>query len=218
MISDQVMPPIVMIGGGGHAAVLMDILLKQGRKVLAVVSPDDISRRQVFSGIQCLSRDEQISNFSPVDVRLVNGIGMLPKSKLRQRLNDHFLAMGYQFETVIAPEAIVSKYSTVLEGAQVFSGAIIQAGALIGPHSIINTGAIVEHDCVVGRYNHVAPRALVCGQVTTHDSVFVGASATVAPGIELGQGSVLGAGATLLKSLAPRQFAYGPKVTSQAIE
>ncbi|TNZ44854.1 shikimate dehydrogenase, partial [Vibrio parahaemolyticus] len=42
--------PLVIIGGGGHASVLVDLLRNQNRTILAVMSPDDISTRQAFDG------------------------------------------------------------------------------------------------------------------------------------------------------------------------
>ena len=57
--------PIVLIGGGGHASVLADILLRQGREIVAVICPDDISQRRVFSGIKQFHEDSDIEQFSP---------------------------------------------------------------------------------------------------------------------------------------------------------
>lgn len=148
--------PLVIIGGGGHASVLVDLLRNQNRTILAVMSPDDISTRQAFDGIMQLSNDKDISRYSPDEVRLVNGIGMMPKSLLRRKVNQYFLDLGYQFETVISDQALVSKFAHLQDGAQILKGAIVQCGAVIGEHSIINTGAVIEHDTVVGEHNHIA--------------------------------------------------------------
>lgn len=217
-MSESVKLPLVLIGGGGHASVLVDILLKQGRKILAVVSPDDVSERKVFSKIRHLYRDEDIREFSSDQVQLVNGIGMLPRSALRTKVNERFLELGYQFETVIASNAIVSPYACIAEGAQILSGSIVNAGAEIGGHSIINTGAIVEHDCRIGRYNHIAPRATLCGQVYTGSDVYVGAGATVIQCLSLADKAIVGAGATIVKNLEKSQVAYSAKAEIRADE
>lgn len=207
-MSDLNQMPIVLIGGGGHAAVLADILLSQNRKILAVVSPDEIGHRAVFSGIKHLASDDQIYQFDPGRVKLVNGIGMVPRSKLKQQVNDTYLAQGYEFETVIASEALVSPYAKVETGAQIFSGVIVQAGAVIGAHGIINTGAVIEHDCQVGTYNHIAPSAILCGQVNTGSGVYVGAGAIVIQSISLAEDSIVAAGATVVDSLDKQNIIY----------
>ncbi|MDE1220597.1 acetyltransferase [Vibrio aestuarianus] len=205
---DKPMLPIVMIGGGGHASVLAEILLIQGRDILAVISPEDISQRSVLKGITILEKDEDILKFDKDKVLLVNGIGMMPKSGFKQKINEYFLSLGYQFETIIADSAFVSPFSKIETGAQILPMAIIQTGATVGRHSIVNTGALVEHDCKVGAYNHIAPKATLCGQVETKENVYVGAGSTVIQGVSIGCGAIVGAGASLTQSLEDNTIAY----------
>lgn len=200
--------PLVLIGGGGHASVLADILLDQGREILAVISLNSLSSRAVFSGLAHLTQDEEVNRFSPDSVRLVNGIGMMPRSMLRQRVNQQFLELGYQFETVIASDAHVSRFAIINSGVQILSGARVQTGAVIGEHTIVNSEALIEHDCQIGAYNHIAPRAILCGSVCTHESVYIGANATVIQGLALEYQSMVGAGAILLQSLALCETCY----------
>lgn len=189
--------PLVLIGGGGHASVLADILLGQGRDIVAVISPDDLSSRAVFTGLVHLTQDEEVKRFSPENVHLVNGIGMLPRSMLRQRVNQQFLELGYQFETVIASDAHVSRFTTIHSGVQILSGARVQTGAVIGEYTIVNSAALVEHDCQIGAYNHIAPRATLCGGISSEELVFIGAGAVICPGVSLGRKCIVGAGVTI---------------------
>ncbi|NAW59693.1 MULTISPECIES: acetyltransferase [unclassified Vibrio] len=207
-MSDQPMLPIVMIGGGGHASVLTEILLTQGREILAVISPEDISQRPVFRGMAHLKNDEDVLTFSKDKVLLVNGIGMMPKSGFKRKINEYFLSLGYRFETVIADSAYVSPFSKIEAGTQILPMAIIQTGVTVGSHSIINTGALVEHDCKIGAYNHIAPKATLCGQVETKENVYIGAGSTVIQGVSIGSGAIVGAGAGLTQSLEENTIAY----------
>ncbi len=200
--------PVVIIGGGGHASVLVDILRSQQREILAIVSPEDISQRRVFSGIAHLKKDDDVLGFSPTSIVLVNGVGMLPKSGLKRKLNEYFISLGYSFETVISNSAEISPFAEIEQGAQVFSGAIVQAGALVGAHTIINSGVIIEHDCKIGKYNHIAPKAILCGQIVTHDGVYIGANATIIQNIILESSSIIGAGAIVTKNISSGKICY----------
>ncbi|MEZ8144270.1 shikimate dehydrogenase [Enterovibrio norvegicus FF-454] len=204
--------PIVMIGGGGHASVLTDILRNQGREVLAVISPEDISKRSVFDGIKHLEKNDDILDFDKDNVLLVNGIGMMPRSELKQKITEYFLLLGYRFETVIAESAFISPFSIIEEGSQILPMAIVQTGARVGRHSIVNTGALVEHDCNIGAYNHIAPNATLCGHVKTEDNVYIGAGSTVIQSLKIGSGAVIGAGASLTKHLKPASTVYPARV------
>lgn len=209
---------MILIGGGGHASVVAEILLKQGREIIAVVSPDPIAERAVFNGIKQLTSDREVASFSAAEVKLVNGVGIMPQSRMRQKINEYFLALGYQFDTVIAPEAVVSPYAIIEQGCQIFAGAIVQTGTTIGAHSIINSKALVEHDCVVGEYNHIAPGATLCGQVTTKSNVFIGAGAIVINNITIGENAVVGAGSCITRSVDAGVVTRPAAVTLDRVE
>ncbi|MGH1429901.1 MAG: acetyltransferase [Neptuniibacter sp.] len=208
--------PLILIGGGGHASVLADILLEQGREILAVFSPDKITARPVFEGIPHLTNDEDIDAFRPESVRLVNGVGKLPGSKLRENIREYFRKLGYQFESVVDNSAKVSKYAHLEEGVQVLGSAIVQTGARVGVDSIVNSGAIIEHDCLIGANNHIAPGATLCGQVVTGRDVFIGAAAVVLPGISVQTGSVIGAGSIATLDMRANAILYPPRSTNNS--
>ena len=192
---------LIVLGTGGHASVLIDILRQQDREILGVVSPDLIVRSKVFDGIEHFKSDEDVSKFDNRSVKLVNGIGSLPGSNLRAKVYSKFKALGYEFETVIAPSAIISDYATLEEGVQIFTSAIVQTNAFVGANSIINTGAIVEHDCVIGMNNHIAPGVTLSGQVITAANVHVGTGASIIQNVSVGANSVVAAGSVLTKCL-----------------
>ncbi|MBQ0372984.1 MULTISPECIES: acetyltransferase [Providencia] len=203
--------PLVLIGGGGHASVLADILFQQNRQIIAVICPDDISSRKIFKGISHLTLDHEIKKFPPDQIRLINGLGILPHSNIRMKVNSHFIQMGYQFDSVIANSAFVSDYVELGAGAQILSRAIIQTGVTIGENSIINTGAIIEHDCYIGNNNHIAPGAILCGGVATSDAVYIGANATIIQDITITKDSIIGAGAVITKDILSSSICYPNK-------
>ena len=197
-----------MIGGGGHSSVLVDILRSQKREILAVISPEDLSSRTVFKELMHYRNNEDVLKFSFDRVMLINGIGLLPKSDLKRKINEYYLSKGYRFETVIAESAQVSPYAKIGAGVQIFPRAIVNTGSIIEDHTIVNSGVIIEHDCNIGEYNHIAPAATLCGQVKTLESVYIGAGATVIQNVSLGQNVIVGAGAVVTKNLDPDDICY----------
>lgn len=198
--------PLVMLGAGGHAAVLAELLLTQGRELIAMVSPEQVKPNSPISGIARLINDDVlISSYSPGQIELVNGIGSMPGKELRWQLFDYFSSLGYRFASVISPHAILSKYLKLEEGVQIMNGAIVQANTSLGANSIINTGAIIEHDCVIGAHNHIAPGVTLSGGVVTGSRVHVGTGASVIQGISIGQQAVVGAGTTVARDVLAQQ-------------
>ena len=209
--------PLIVIGGGGHASVLVDILHQQKRDIVGIVSPEINSTRKVFQGIPHYIRDEDVLSFSPDTIKLINGLGSLPGSKLRKVIYEKFVMLGYEFESVIATSAIVSTYVTLAKGSQILPNAIIQTGATIGENTIINTGAIVEHDCSVGNNNHLAPSATLSGGVITKENVHIGTGASIIQSITIEAGAIIGAGSVVTKNVGPETIVYPPLNAEKAL-
>lgn len=202
-----------MIGGGGHASVLVDILRSQKRDILGIVSPEFVTNRRAFDELTHFTEDEAVFRYKANDVLLVNGIGVLPHSELKAKLNQFYLSHGYQFETVIAQSAQISPYAKIEQGAQVFPNAVINAGTKIGSHTIVNSAAVIEHDCDIGEYNHIAPRATLCGQVKSAENVYVGAAATIIQNITLDEGVIVGAGSVVTQNLMKNEISFPSRIT-----
>lgn len=202
---------IILLGTGGHAKVLADILLQNGQEIVATVSPEERSSNFPIVTVPHYTSDESVLDFSPDDYCLVNGIGSLPGNMLRKKLFVEFKEIGFGFISVVSPHATVSSFARLAEGVQVMAGAVIQAGTVISSNSIINTGAQVDHDCIVGAHSHIAPSATLCGDVTVGDNVHIGASATVLQAIIIENKAIVGVGANVTRNVKPSAKVYGAR-------
>lgn len=197
--------PVIVIGAGGHAAVVAEALRAAGTEVLGFTDPDTSLHGSLRVGLPVLGGDEALAMHSPERVRLANGMGFVSGSgsaSLRARIQQRLQAMGWTFAPVIHPRALISRHASLASDAQVLAGAIIQPGAAVGAGTIINTAAIVEHDTVVGAWCHIATRATLCGQTRVGDGCLVGAGAVLRQSVTLGADTVVGAGAVVLRNSA----------------
>ncbi|PWC09729.1 acetyltransferase [Brenneria corticis] len=208
---------LIVIGSGGHAAILVEILSLHKQNILAIVSPDKEHPREVFKGFFFYENDSDVLNYPPQTTFLVNGIGSIPGNVRRNILYHDFVNKGFSFYSVISPKAIISPFAKLGKGVQVMSGAIIQHGAVIGDNCIINTGAIVEHDCVIGANNHVAPGATLSGGVLTGLNVHIGTNSTIIQNIQIGDAAVVGAGAVITRNIEKNTIVYPAKVFSRGL-
>ncbi len=171
--------PVIVIGTGGHARVLLDALQLQGIPILGVTRTalDQVEKSKVK--VPILGTDDVIFKQLPNQVHLVNGIGQVRVEAKRSQIFDRFKDKGYSFATVIHPSAIISSDVIIEEGAQIMAGVIIQTGSRIGANSIVNTGASIDHDCIVGSHVHLAPRVVLSGGVIVGNGSHLGTGAIV---------------------------------------
>jgi sugar O-acyltransferase (sialic acid O-acetyltransferase NeuD family) len=200
----------VVLGAGGHARVLVDLLRREGRltPVGALVRDAALAGGDLL-GVPILGDDDALAGFDPARVVLVNGVGSTRSMTARRDVFLRCRDLGFRFATLIHPNAIVAEGVSLAEGTQVLAGAIVNTGARLGENSIVNTGAVVEHDCRLGAHVHVATGAILAGAVTVEDEVHVGAGATVIQGVTIGRGSVVGAGAAVIHDVGAATVAVG---------
>jgi UDP-perosamine 4-acetyltransferase len=202
--------PLVILGAGGHAKVLLSLIQASGAKVLGVCDPQLAANgASEWRGIPVLGEDSSVLGFAPDAIGLVNGIGQLVGTTLREMLFVRWQAAGYQFPALVHPAAWVDISVTLGPGAQVMAGAVIQADVCVGANTIINTRVALDHDCVVGAHVHVAPGATLCGNVLVCDRAFIAAGSTILQGLKVGSGAVLAAGAVLIRDLPDDQISFG---------
>ncbi len=186
-----------MIGGGGHARVLVDALQAAGVEVLGILERDPTDWGTTVSGVPVLGGDDLAHTYPPGTVTLalaVAGFGDRPR---RRAVYAAWRDRGYDWATIVHPGATVSPSAEIGEGAQVLAGAIVNPGAKVGPMAILNTGSIVEHDCVLGEGAHLAPGAVLGGGAHVGAWAQVGIHASVLHGRRVEAFAIVGAGAVV---------------------
>lgn len=201
--------PVIVLGAGGHAKVLVEALLRASAVISGIVDPDPaLSGTQVL-GVPVLGGDDIVAGFSPAEIQLVNGLGSIGLTTKRQKVFERFKELGYTFATVVHPSAIIASDVVLSEGAQIMAGAVIQPCCLVGVNSIINTHASVDHDCVVGAHVHVAPGVTLSGGVTVGKNSHIGTGATVIQQISIGSHSLVAAGAVVTHDVKDNSVVKG---------
>lgn len=194
--------PLVLLGAGGHAKVVLALARAAGRQVVGVCDPvltrDGVAR---WRDIPVLGGDDALDRIDPQAVHLANGVGQLPRSTARRDLYARLAARGFRFPALVHPSAWIDDSVVLADGVQVMAGAIVQPDCTLDENTVVNTRASVDHDCHVGAHVHIAPAACLCGGVRVGVGAFVGAGATVLPAISIGEEAIVAAGATLARPL-----------------
>lgn len=199
--------PFVIIGGSGHALVVLDLLEAVGAAICAYCAPDRTTH--LPDSLEWIRADEDVLALDPDSVHLACGVGSTGAPGIRRAIFERFTAAGFRFPALAHPSATVSARALVADGAQVMMGACVQPGARIGRNVLVNTGARIDHDCRLGDHSHVAPGAILAGSVTLGEGVHVGAGAIVIQNRGIGAGAIVGAGACVVTDVEPGALVKG---------
>lgn len=195
--------PVYVIGAGGHAKVVVDILLCMGCKPSGITDADPANAGSSILGVPVIGDDSVLEDMDPSSIRLVLGIGAIKANSPRSKICAGFAEKGYQFATIIHPTAIIGHEVVIDEGAQIMSGVVIHPGAHIGSGAIINFGARIDHDCVIGAFSHIAPGVTLSGNTRIGANAHVGTGASIIQGITIGDGALVAAGACVVRDVEP---------------
>lgn len=189
---------LALIGGGGHALSLLDILPSP----LCTTGYVDFTANGEMP-LDYLGDDAAfLAGRTPdewcVAITLVSGQSC--RLGNRARIISRYAA--YDSPVIIAPTAVVSPSAHIGKGTAVFHRAVLNARAAIGCHSIINTGAIIEHECRIGDNVFIGPGTVICGGVKIGDNTYIGAGAIVKPCTSICSGAIIGAGAVIVEDIS----------------
>ena len=198
---------LLIVGGGGHAASIIDMLQGSGRQLLGYT---DLVNCGDILGVPYLGDDHVIErDFS--NASLIIGLTYTHSAKdlsVRFRLIERY---RHQFSFPV----VASKYSILADDAIIGVGSVVMHRAVIGPRvsigafALINTAVVIEHDCRVGDHAIIASGANLGGGVVLGDRSFVGLGAVVVDGVEIGDDCIVGAGAVVVSSVPDGMIALG---------
>jgi len=87
--------PVVILGGGGHAKVLIDALRLRSVELLGVTDADPGKSGRLLLGVPVIGSDAAIAQYPPATIRLVNGVGSVRVDSRRGELFARFKGAGY---------------------------------------------------------------------------------------------------------------------------
>lgn len=202
---------IYIIGAGGHAKVVADIILKrienlkENIKIAGFLDDSfNIEENKEIFGIKIIGKIEYADELNK-DMRnkFIIAIG---KNSVREKIS---LKYRLNYYTAIHPSSIIGSHVDIAEGSVVMAGTVINSCTKIGKHCIINSGAVIEHDNIIEDFVHIAPKSVTAGGVKVGKGSWLGIGSSVIQNIEIGSEVFIGAGSTVVKNIGAGIKAYG---------
>jgi UDP-perosamine 4-acetyltransferase len=195
----MLMENIVVIGGGGHARVIVSVLKKLKKyHILGYTDPENKGR---ILGVPYLGGDEVLEDKKKKNEQMsaVIGLGHLIRDDIAKRvaIRRKLETLGFIFPSVVSPDALINENVKIGMSTIVMDGVIINPYTKIGENVIINTGSIIEHDCFVEDNVHIATNVILGGGVCIGRNTLIGSGAIVINTKKVGENCSIGAGAVI---------------------
>ena len=198
---------MLILGAGGHAKELLQILERQGQTT-ALSFFDNIHDATVL-----LEKFKIITSFEEAKILLAAnpyyaiGIG---GTVVRHKFSNRITELGGILRSIICPTALIGTFDVHLEtGLNIMSHVFISNSVRIGTGTLVNYGVNVHHDVTIGNYCELSPKSQVLGGAEIGYYSSIGAGAIVLPKVKIGNNVHIGAGAVVTKDIADNCVAVG---------
>jgi sugar O-acyltransferase (sialic acid O-acetyltransferase NeuD family) len=141
---------------------------------------------------------QPISEFNPEEYMMMVAVA---DSYDRKAIVDR-LPKETKYFTFIHPSVqIMDDNIEVGEGSFIGANSILTTSIKLGKHALLNRGNHIGHDCIIQDYFSVMPGAIISGNVTIGDCVYVGTNSSIKEKIIICSGVTIGSNATVVKHI-----------------
>lgn len=197
-VHKSIMKEIILIGYSGHAFVVYGILQSCGYKVIGYCDTEEKTINPFsLQYFQNETSETGLTVLSGNDFFIAIGNSNIRKNVYNDLATKNLLPIN----AIHATAVIDNSADIASHGVMIASNVSINALAKIGIGAICNTHSIIEHECVIGDFVHVAPGAVVCGNVKIGENSFVGAGSVIRENITIGNNVIIGAGSVVVKNI-----------------
>lgn len=199
---------VFLFGYSGHAYVIIESLLDAGYSIKGYFDYRKAEKNPYNLAYVGFEGD--------VDVKAIVGTDLVfpavGENLVRKKIISLFENLGLNQFVAVDLSANISKTAKLNKSTYIGKNVTLNAQSEIGKGVILNTSCIVDHECKVADFVHIAPGAVLCGNVSIGEDSFVGANSVVKENVKISTGNVIGAGSVVLRDVEEKGVWVGNKL------
>lgn len=203
------MKKIIIIGGGNHAKVVIDILRENNREIYTILDDDKNLIGKKLMDIEITGKISMLKELSKDKYEIIISIGT---PIIRKKIFNKIKNMGFEFANAIHPNSNLSKSVIIGKGLVINSGVIVHPDVKLENNIILGMNATVSHDSLIKEHVHISPGVHITGECQIDECVELGTGAMILPRNKIGKNSIIGAGAVVNKNIENNVTAVGVPV------
>lgn len=202
---------IAIFGVGGFGREVL-ALIKDINKVAPTYNiigffDDGYEKGVMVNGYPNLGKSEDLNKWE-TPISLAVSIG---NPVIKKRILDKITNPLVDYPTLIHPLAWIGdkEFVEIGKGCIICAGTLITTNIKIEDFAILNLGCTVGHDSIIKKYSAFMPSVNISGEVTIGEGVYIGTGAKIINQLNIGNYTIVGAGAVVSKTLPAKCTAVG---------
>lgn len=202
--------PVLILGAGGHAKILIDIILKSTDYYLEAIIGQDCEPCDLVLGYKILKGDKHLLDYKRKNVNSVAiGIGGYTNNMKRKEMYYKLKDMGFEIVNLIDPSATISPFAKLGDGVVVFAGVVINPDVVIGNNVIIATGSTIDHETIIEDHVLVSAGVTIGAGNLIKEGALLALGSNIISRVVIGQNSLVAAGAVVVNDIPDNTVVFG---------
>ena len=205
------MKDLIIFGASGFGREVAWLVERINRvnptwNLVGFMDDDESIQQNEINGYRVLGKSDDVKAYP--DAYFVCAVGAARvREKIIEKLRE--LNPNIKFGTIVDPSAEISDVVKIGEGSIICAHTIITVNISIGSHVIINLDCTIGHDAVLNDFVTLYPSVNVSGNTVIGHAVELGTGMQIIQGKTIGDYSIVGAGAIVVKDIPDKCTAVG---------
>ena len=192
---------MIIVGAGGHALSCIDVIEQENKyEIFGLIGLEDEVGTTV-SGYEVIGTDTELNNILPSCEYAFNAVGQIENPKIRIKIYENLVKIGFSLPTIISTKAYVSSKAKLGNASIVLHGATVNSSTSVGNNTIINSHALIEHGVTVGDHCHISTGVIINGDVSIGSRSFIGSGSVIKQEILISPDSFVQMGSIVIKNV-----------------
>jgi sugar O-acyltransferase (sialic acid O-acetyltransferase NeuD family) len=200
--------PLLIIGAGNVGGFLAYNIVEfdQDFDILGFLDDDPAKIGKVLYGYKVLGPVANIRDYINQKIAVAIGIA---SPQIKKHIADSLADYNFTFPSFISKHAWLSKHVSVGKGVILYPGVSINYETALGDFVIMNMNCAIGHNCTIANYSSLAPGVNLAGFTFIEEAVDIGIGASSRQNVRIGNNSVIGGQAMVIKSVLPGSIVMG---------
>jgi len=177
---------------------------------------DEYFRDSNFNGLPVIPWSLALQTFPPEEFDCFVALGYSKVNAARKEIYEKVKKAGYQCPSYISSKAVIFNNLVIGDNCLILENNTVQPFVEVGANTTIWSGNHIGHHSKIGSHVFIASHVVVSGGVSIEDQCFIGVNATIRDHISIGRGTIIGAGALVMRNTDPFSI-YVPERTQPRI-
>ncbi len=196
------MKRVAILGAGGHALVVVDILKASGGFDIIGCIADDTGPESNVAGVPLIGTMDLLESFPNQNIAVVVGVGGWTDTSGRRKIYERAVRAGVDIVGAIHPTACISESARLGMGCVLFAGATINPRVTIGDNVVVATNSSVDHETSIGNHSLISAGVTIGARCTIANDSLIAIGATVASRTSIGKHSLIAAGSVVVADVS----------------